>query len=514
MPRSWIRPHRSVVGVLVLVLTASVSMLGAFAATTSSAAASTTGTLRVNPGRYLPGQEIRLTGKLGNTARLVHLQGHMNRPGDRWVDKANTEFRTARDGSFDFVTQAPAMVDLSYRVIGGGLATPGYVFNASPQELTVTPPGQSAHYPFYSVRARAQYTVDVDTTPPVTGKWRVAPPIPGRTVLLQQRVEGGQWRNLDSAPTDASGNVRFTVTAPASGTQVLRARQERWTAGANRIGWFASFPATFVVSDGPRGTSPPSRRVNEGAWSTSPRRPTAGGRFRWGAMRSDFGWEGGNDLDSPPSKGAVRTGRWTSASDGTGRAIAFNGGLVLQTKLKRKGPGDRGSVAALLTGESQAHGRWEMRLQGRRWEAGARKYRFVVELVPEGSPALGCVRDSITVAEFTMNSRGMRYGVRASGTAWQKTLASEILGRKPFNVAVEVGQGHITWFRESKPIGTVKDPRAQLGVRLVPRMSLLGAAEEMDGAQVNSDWQRSWTLRSGTQVTNAPKLGRVAYTGC
>ena len=89
------------------------------------------------------------------------------------------------------------------------------------------------------------------------------------------------------------------------------------------------------------------------------------------------------------------------------------------------------------------------------------------------------------------------------------------LAEQPFNVAVEVGNDHITWFREGNPIGTVTDARAQLGVQLVPRLSLVGGtAVELNGAQVNSDWQRSWSLSSGQQVKNATALTRTTYSAC
>jgi hypothetical protein len=60
----------------------------------------------------------------------------------------------------------------------------------------------------------------------------------------------------------------------------------------------------------------------------------------------------------------------------------------------------------------------------------------------------------------------------------------------------------------------VKSRAAQPGVRLVPRLGLYGGEEEMDAVQVNSDWQRSWTLRSGKQVTSGHALKRSRYSDC
>jgi hypothetical protein len=409
------------------------------------------------------------------------------------------------------------MFNLSYRVVSGRLATPSYLFTASPQELTIAPVGGDPDYPFHRVRAGLPYTVVVDTTPPVRGSFGTPPAIPGRTVTLQQRTAPDHWKTLGTGITDALGQASFPVTAPASGTQVLRARQEAWTAGANQIGSFDSFPGYFVVSGAPVVDEPRTRAVRQSSAPQSPFRPTASQHYRWGRSRFDYAWESGQSLDSPPSKGDVRSGRWRETSDGTGRATPFNGGLVLQSKLQHVGPGDRGTTTATLHGAAQAEGRWEFRLQGRNWETGAQPYEFRLELVPAGSEVTDCSPQSIELADFTIGEPGMRFGVRSRSAdlQWDRTLRTVKLAAQPFNVAVEVAQGHITWFRDGQPIGTVTDPRAQLGVKLVPRYSLIGQPDtEMNGAQVNSDWQRSWTLRAGQQVTSGQDLPHTSYAGC
>jgi hypothetical protein len=505
-----------VLALAALTATAAPAVVPAGPVNAAVAAATTSGSLSVSPDSYVPGQAVRFRGRLGATSRRVHLQSHMNRPGGFWVDVPNSTFRTDARGHFDFRFRAPAMVNLSYRVAGGALVTPSYLFDAIPQEVTLTPPGGDPDYPFYRVRAGATFTVVADTTPQVAGSWGTPPPIPGRTVLLQERLSPTRWRTIDTGTTDAEGEVSFTVTAPTSGSRVVRARQQRWTVGANRIGWFASFPAYFIVDGAETVDQPATRATSGSSTSHSAYRPTAAQRFRWGPKRFDYAWEGGQDLGSPPSKGAVRTGRWRSASDGTGRVTPFNGGLVLQSKFKRRGPGDRGSVVATLHRAAMAHGRWEFRLQGRLWETGARPYRFRLELVPAGVPVAGCAPEAVVLADFTMGAPGMRFGVRSRDAelVWRRTLPDVQLAEEPFNVAVEIGHRHITWFRDSTPIGTVKDRRAQLGVKLVPRLSLVGDQVEMNAAQVNSDWQRSWTLRAGDHVKNAPALGRTRYSGC
>jgi hypothetical protein len=513
------RRLRAILASVVLAVTALTPAMAPAVALTSAGAAvavTTTGSLSVAPTSYVAGQAVRLRGRLGTTVRTVHLQSNMNRAGDTWVDVPGSTDSTDKGGYFDFWFRAPAMFKISYRVIAGTLATNSYLFQAHPQELTLAPVGKDSKYPFYPVRAGASIPVVVDTTPEIKTSFGSPPPIPGRTVLLQERTSESQWRTLSTTTTDTDGNASFTVTAPASGAGVLRAREERVSTGVNRIGWFASFPAYFVVS-GAR-VSEPASTVYHTTWPTeSGLRPTAAQRFGWGPVNYDYAWEGGADLDSPPSKGDVVAGRWGAFSNGTGRVAPFNGGLVLQTKFKKVGPGDRGTTAATLNGAARAHGRWEFRLQGRLWETGARPYRFRLELVPAGAAVTGCSAESVVLAEFTMGAPGMGFGVRSrnADAIWGRTLSAVRLAEQPFNVAVEVGNEHITWFRDGNPIGTVTDARAQLGVQLVPRLGLVGAsAVEMNGAQVNSDWQRSWSLSGGQQVKNAAALTRAPYSTC
>jgi hypothetical protein len=485
--------------------------------TSASAAVQVSGSLAVSPSRYVAGQAVRFRGDLGpRGARAVHLQSNGNRPGDVWRDVPGSTFRTDAGGAFDFVYRAPAMYNLSYRVVGDGFATEPYRFTASPQDLTLAPLLGNPEYPYYPVVPGSTFTVVADTTPQTRSSFGSPPPIPGRTVSLQQRVDATTWRTLDSQPTDVDGNATFTVTAPSSGELVLRARQERWTTGANDVGWYASFPAYFVVPGADDVLGALSRGLSTRLGPESANRPTASQRYRWGPARFDYAWEAGQDLDSPASKGSDRTGRWEASSDGTGRVTPFNGGLVLQSKLKKVGPGDRGTTTATLLGSAQKHGRWEFRIQGRRWETGARAYRFVLELVPVGAPVTDCSPLSVVLADFTMGSPGMRFGVRsqAAGRVWQRVLPDVQLGEQPFNVAVEVGKDHLTWFRDGKPIGTVSSRATRPGVALVPRLGLYGGDEEMDAVQVNSDWQRSWTLRAGKQVTSGTALKGTRYSAC
>lgn len=504
----------ALVSALVLVVPAAVAQT-----TTSSRAAA--GSLSVTPSVHVAGQAVRFRGNLGKAGtRAVHLQSHMNRPGDVWLDVPRSSFRTDGRGDFDFTFTAPSMFEISYRVAGGGLATRPYLFNARPQEITLALAGSTASSPFHTVAPLLPFTVVADTTPAVRSALGTPPAIPGRGVLLQERVAGNRWRTIARRTTDSAGHATFVVAAPALGQRVLRARQERWTTGKNQIGWYASFPAYFTVlgSEGlvpgqaARTTSTTAPAATTVARSAL--RPTASERYGWGASLFDFAWERGQDLSSPPSKGTRLRGTWLDTSDGTGRATPFNGGLVLQSKLKHGGEGDLGTTTATLRGNSQARGRWEFRLQGHTWEGGARPYRFLLELVPEGAAVVTCSPESVVVADFTMGTPGMQVGVRSrrQGAIWRRGTGDVRLAETPFNVAVEVGKRHITWFRDGRPVATVKDARAQLGSRLVPRFSLIGEQQEMNGAQVDSDWQRAWSLGRGKQVRSGPALTRVRYS--
>ncbi len=485
----------------------------------NAATASDRGTLSVTPTVHMPGQAVRFQGNLGQPGRRpVHLQSHMGRPGDSWLDVPDSSFSTDARGDFDFLFPAPSMLRISFRVAGGGLATSPYLFTARPQELTLTLDGEDADVPFYSVLPLRPFTVLADTTPPVRSALGSPPPIPGRTVLLQERADGNRWRTIDHGVTDAQGHVTFQVAAPVLGARVLRARQQRWTVGRNEIGWYASFPAYFTVlgvGDRPGTTASRAAPAVAAAAPTSQDiRPTAARRYGWGLPLYDFAWESGQDLTTRPARGTRPRGTWLDTSDGTGRATPFNGGLVLQSKLRHGGVGDLGTTTATLRGNSQAQGRWEFRLQGHHWETGPRPYRFLLELVPPGAPVVTCSPRSIVVADFTLGSPGMRLGVRSvdADSVWRRTLSDVALAESPFNVAVELTRSHITWFVDSRPVATLKSPKARLGTRLVPRLSLIGEQQEMNGAQVDSDWQRSWSLDHGQQVTSGPAPTRSAYS--
>lgn len=480
--------------------------------------------LAVSPSVHIAGQAVSFRGSIGAPGvRAVHLQLHMGRPGDAWTDVPRSGSRTAADGSFDFVFPAPSMFKISYRVAGaGGLTTPAYLFWAPPQEITLTVQGQGFTSPFNTVAPGSTFTVVADTTPPVRRGMGTPPPIPGRVVLLQERAGTG-WRTIAQGTADAAGKAAFTLTAPASGQRVLRARQERWTQGGSEIGWFASFPRYVVVGSGPSSDDDVAVGAGGGGlldwWPFRARRasdglrPTASQRYGWGPSRFDFAWERGQDLDSPPSRGTRLKGRWVEASDGTGRATPFNGALALQSKLEHLGDGDLGTTSATMRGNGMRTGRWEFRVQGRVFESG-RPYQVRVELVPAGAPVATCVPESVVVGAFTLGTSGMEVGVRSqrAGSLWRRTAPAVRLGEEPMNIGVEIAKDHTTWFVEGRPVATTTSRKAWLGRALTPRLSMLGEQQEMAGTQVDSDWQRGWTLKRGKQVRSGKGLARSAYT--
>jgi hypothetical protein len=485
------------------------------------------GTLSVTPEVVVGGQAVRFTGSIGSPGRrTVHIQWNMNRPGDVWVDVADTNHKTDRKGRFDFTFPAPSALGLpiGLRVAAGGLKTSAYQLKARPQELTLSLAGAEPDQAVYGVLPGVPFNVVVDTTPAVRASMGTPPVFPGRAVTLQQRVAGNRWQTVATGSTDSAGQATFPVAAPLTGGLVLRARQEAWTQGRDEIGWFPSFPTYFsttLIPDLPdldldlaRRTQTTQKTQKTVTARKDPLRPTASQTWGWGGSLWDYDWGFGEDFDSKPYRGTWLDGHWLDTSDGTGRAVPFNGGLVLQSKLAHTGSGDLGTTTATLQGSAQQRGRWEFRLQGHAWEQGPRPYRFLLELVPRDAPDGTCQAASIVVADVVMGTPGLGLGVRsrAAGATWSGRDDKAVLAEAPFNMAVEVGKKHITWFRDAKPVFTVKGRRAQLGVPLVPRLSLVGQQEEMNGAQVDSDWQRAFSLDRGTQVKKGRPLDTAPYS--
>ena len=174
--------------------------LGTSSAETPVHARASDGTLSVTPSEVVSGQAVRFTGNIGAPGRrAIHLQWNMNRPGDIWIDVADTGHRTDRRGRFDFTFPAPSALGLpiGLRVVGGqGLKTPAYQLKARPQELTLSLAGAQPDQMSYGVLPGLPFDVVVDTTPSVRSSMGTPPAFPGRAVSLQRRVDGNRWQTV------------------------------------------------------------------------------------------------------------------------------------------------------------------------------------------------------------------------------------------------------------------------------------------------------------------------------
>lgn len=498
------------------------------------------GTLAYSPQAYVGGQALTFTGDLGVAGkRRISLQQHMNRPGDRWFPVRGFSGTTAADGSFAFTFPAPAMFGIRYRVVGkGGVATPPVALNAKGQDLTVWVAGQDPRLTGGQAVAVAgvPFTIGVDTTPQLVRRPETIglPVFTGRTLTLQRRIDGATWETVGTSTVLPDGTGWFPGVVSTPGTAVYRVRQEDIATGADRIGWMQSFPMYVTVLD-PASVldpaalptlAPAARRVSEG--SGGPATPaaarrgagaasaTASSRYGWYPTLWDYTWESGQSLTSPPDVGSVRTGWWQDYADGAGRVSRQNGGLYLDSQRNNAGgPGDFGTTRATLRDAARPYGRWEVRLRLKTAEATAKDFRVLVELVPDRPEDYACGRRNIVLAEVAAHSSTMTFGARADTRQWTGTRRIPSLVHTSPAVAVEVAKGHITWFWDGRPIGTVKGRAAVSDVPMTLRFSMVGdQLSEHNQTGVVSDWQRGFALDRGRQVVSGPRLRSSALTAC
>jgi len=473
------------------------------------------GSLSTSPDTYVGGQAITFTGNLGVPGiRRIGLQLHMNRRGDKWFAVRGFSATTAADGGFNFEFQAPAMFGIRYRVAAAKVATPPVTFNAKAQDLTMwvagTDPAQDSA-PGQPV-AEVPFTIAVDTTPSLFRRPETLglPVFAGRGLTLQRRLDGDSWETLATSGVGPDGLGYFPgVTAPA-GTVVYRVVQDDISTGANRIGWMQTFPTyVTVLEHAPKRAMPtteerliaPARTVAPAPVS-SPRvgaagaSNTASGRYGWYPTLWDYSWEAGQSLTSPADAGTSRHGRWEEYADGAGRVSRQNAGLYLDSQRSNGGgPGDFGTTRATLRNSALAYGRWEARLRLKSAESNASDFKVLVELVPDRPEDYACGRRNITLAEVAAHSATMRFGVKADTRQWSATRnISSLINTSPA-IAVEVAKGHITWFWDGKPIGTVKSKAAVSDVPMTLRFSLVGEqTTEHNQTGVVSDWQRGFAI--------------------
>ncbi len=491
------------------------------------------GSLSFTPASYVAGQAVTFTGKLPvSGVRRIHLQLHMNRPGDSWFGVRGFSAKTAVDGSFTFDFQAPAMFGIRYRVVSGGVTTTPVTFNAKAQDLTMWVAGNDPareDAPGQPV-ADVPFTVAVDTTPSLMRRPETIglPVFAGRGLTLQRRLDGDRWETLGRSSVGGDGIGYFPgVTAPA-GQAVYRVVEDEITTGANRIGWMQTFP-TYVTVLAPgaqrasTGTSAyqPTQRTSELAvmsrrQAAGAASATASSRYGWYPALWDYSWEAGQSLTSPADVGSSRTGYWHEYADGAGRVSKQNGGLYLDSQRNNAGgPGDRGTTRATLMGAAMAYGRWETKLRLKSAESSSPDFKVLVELVPDRPEDYACGRRNITLAEVYAHSGTVRFGVKADTREWSATRSVPSLINTSPAIAVEVAKGHITWFWDGAPIGTVKGRAAVSDVPMTLRFSLVGdQVTERNQTGVVSDWQRGFALGRGHQVTSGPNLTSTALTTC
>ena len=240
----------------------------------------------------------------------------------------------------------------------------------------------------------------------------------------------------------------------------------------------------------------------------------ASAKYGWHPSLFDFAWAFGESLTSKPLRGTKRKGKWVDASTGSGRAARHNGGLMLESKYPdglAAGDGDHGTTTVTLEGNAQTYGRWEIR--GATWVLGhdGADYRVRIELVPEDPGQRACGARTITMADYTATKDEVRYGVYTptDDRAWRATKRSVVMGdrAKAHAFAVEVAKDHISWFLDSKLIGTVKDKAAVPGVPLTVRLSLVGqGGKEMRHTDAIFDWIRGFPIGPGRHPKNGPSL--------
>jgi len=217
--------------------------------TAEQATATVSGSLTVSPRVYVGGQIVTFQGNLGvNGRRKIWLQAYMGRPGDEWNRVEGFHRMTSRNGSFKFKYPAPSMFGIKYRVASRGVVTPAHTFDARSQDLVLTTvPNSSGVGPGEALAGHA-FTIKVDTTPVLSHRPDLPPPVfPGRELTLQRRNAMGQWNKLDTTTTDSNGKGSFVVPATAPSCPVYRVRQESWTKGGSTIAWFPSFPTPVDV---------------------------------------------------------------------------------------------------------------------------------------------------------------------------------------------------------------------------------------------------------------------------
>lgn len=493
----------------------------AAAATVASGAS-----LSISPKNFVGGQALIFSGNLGvRGERRIWVESHMNRPGDRWLKEGTYGGRTNADGSFRIKVLAPDMFDISYRIAGaGGYATPGRLFNAKTQEVTMWVAGRDSEdpenpgYPMVGL----PFTISADTTPDLYRRADTdgLPVFQGRNLTLQRRTAPTRWETIARTTVESDGMGYFRNLTSAPGTVVYRVRMEDWTANGSRVGWQATFPTYVRVRNLGELPNPDEQgpKIPDGQPSKPAGKPSeiAASRYNWYPRLWDFSWEEGQDLDSLPKAGEKMKGRWEQYTTGAGRVSKHNGGIRIDSaRLRQDGRGDFGTTRATLRNNATKYGRWEVRMRAKTAETASADYTMRLELVPERAGDYACGRHNITIAEFRGAKSGMTVGVNAGTKKWRKFVAAPSIMGTDSAYAVEVNKDHITWFLNSKPVATIKNPGAVSDVPMTLRFNLTGpTGVEHDSTSWYSDWQRGFPIYKGKQVRSGGGLTKSPLASC
>ncbi len=533
-------PRRRVSACLFLLL---LSLLAVVPLTTTPASARAGAALSVSPQHYIGGQRLTFEGNIGARGeRRVKLQINLSRPGDEWKDV--DDFRgamTQRDGDFSFGYTAPAMFGIRMRVASGRLSTPPITFQADSQDLVVEVLSGEPGLDPGQVLAAEPFRVEVDTTPNSDGERDLArrtdlppPAHPGRVLTLQRRTVdqvgvpsyANQWTTVDTTTSNAQGKGVFTGVETDQDT-VYRVRQEDWTEGGSKIGWYPSFPTYVDVVSGARAGSartaaqPVAGRATAGSVPVTFKdvaSTTAAETYQWRPSLWDYGWTYGESLTDGPSRGSDPVGWWVDWTDGTGRAAKHNGGVMLDTQRQNtdEQPGSRGTTAVTMRGNPMKYGRWEVRMRTKSTENHAYDPHVLIELVPDDPADYHCGAQTITVADFTPHGSDVEVGAKALAGAkkWTRTVRDAWKNGSSTAFGVEVTRGHITWFIEGRVVATVKSQAAVSDVPMTLRLSLAGRGlDEINRTQAISDWQRGYSLERGAQKTNGAPMQQGTHAG-
>ncbi len=491
---------------------------------TAAARASMRAGLTVSPRVYVGGQRLTWSGNVGHPGRrALELQFNMGSVvGNHWSTVDGFRAHTRADGSFSFGYPAPSMFNIHYRVKAGRYVTPARLFHAKTQDLTVQVTGRAQNSTNEPGRVDEgqSFGITVNTTPTNIYRSPEAQGLPvllGRALTLQQRVGESTWRTVARTAVGGDGSGTFSGLEDPAGVSVYRVRQEDYLTEGNQIGWSQSFPLYVLVGQDAQdwydrshgvdqaGTPAPDRTGSLG------RQPqTASQRYSWFPSVFDFAWEYGQSLSSAPSRGTSLHGSWADYSSGTGRVSKYNGGLAIDSKrYAGAGPGDFGTTAATLHGNAMTYGRWETSMRIRSsFERGGGSYEVLAELVPESANDYDCGSHDITIASISPFSKQVRFGAQSEQHQWSGTTRAAYTPlANAYNVAVEVERGHITWFLNGSPVGSVTSKEAVPGVPMTMRLSLRGHGDaEMNQTGLISDWQRGFPATTGKGTLSKNRL--------